>query len=122
MARTKADPKKHETPGNTEEFKKTKKPHRWKPGTVALRDIRKYQRSTELLIPKAPMRRLIRDVSKDTAINPVKWTRDAINAVHTAAEDELTRIFKNAYHLTMLRKASTISTQDLKAAKAVGLF
>uniref|UniRef100_A0A804UC06 Histone H2A/H2B/H3 domain-containing protein n=1 Tax=Zea mays TaxID=4577 RepID=A0A804UC06_MAIZE len=34
--------------------KKTKPRHRWRPGTVALREIRKYQKSTEPLIPFAP--------------------------------------------------------------------
>jgi histone H3 len=37
-----------------------KKPHRFKPGTVALREIRKYQKSTELLIRKLPFQRLVR--------------------------------------------------------------
>ncbi|KAL3846357.1 hypothetical protein ACJMK2_017355 [Sinanodonta woodiana] len=35
-----------------------KKPHRYRPGTVALREIRRYQRSTELLIRKLPFQRL----------------------------------------------------------------
>jgi len=38
---------------------RVKKPHRWRPGTVALREIRKYQKSTELLIPFAPFARLV---------------------------------------------------------------
>jgi histone H3 len=37
-----------------------KKPHRYKPGTVALREIRRYQKSTELLIRKLPFQRLVR--------------------------------------------------------------
>jgi histone H3 len=36
-----------------------KKPHRYKPGTVALREIRRYQKSTELLIRKLPFQRLV---------------------------------------------------------------
>jgi len=39
-----------------------KKPHRYRPGTVALRMIRKYQKSTELLIRKMPFQRLVREV------------------------------------------------------------
>jgi hypothetical protein len=35
----------------------TKKPHRYRPGTVALREIRRYQKSTELLIRKLPFQR-----------------------------------------------------------------
>ena len=41
----------------------TRKPHRFRPGTVALREIRKYQRSTELLIRKLPFARLVRAAS-----------------------------------------------------------
>jgi histone H3 len=42
-----------------------KKPHRYRPGTVALREIRKYQKTTELLIRKLPFQRLVREVSQD---------------------------------------------------------
>eukprot|EP00818_Percolomonas_sp_WS_P002772 CAMPEP_0117444974 /NCGR_PEP_ID=MMETSP0759-20121206/5540_1 /TAXON_ID=63605 /ORGANISM="Percolomonas cosmopolitus, Strain WS" /LENGTH=82 /DNA_ID=CAMNT_0005237103 /DNA_START=51 /DNA_END=296 /DNA_ORIENTATION=+ len=42
-----------------------KKPHRYKPGTVALREIRKYQKSTELLIRKLPFQRLVREIAQD---------------------------------------------------------
>ncbi len=43
-----------------------KKPHRYRPGTVALREIRKYQRSTELLIRKLPFQRLVREIAQGT--------------------------------------------------------
>src|SRR5437588_9955871 len=42
-----------------------KKPHRYRPGTVALRDIRRYQKSTELLIRKLPFQRLVRELAQD---------------------------------------------------------
>lgn len=38
---------------------------RFRPGTVALREIRKYQKTTELLIRKLPFQRLVREVSQD---------------------------------------------------------
>ena len=44
---------------------KLKKPHRYRPGTVALREIRRYQKSTELLIRKAPFQRLIREIAQE---------------------------------------------------------
>ena len=40
-----------------------RKPHRYRPGTVALRQIRKYQKSTELLIRKAPFKRVVKDIT-----------------------------------------------------------
>jgi len=42
-----------------------KKPHRYRPGTVALRQIRKYQKSTDLLIRKAPFQRLVKEITQD---------------------------------------------------------
>ncbi|KAL1791242.1 histone H3 [Sigmodon hispidus] len=42
-----------------------KKPHRYRPGTLALREIRRYQKSTELLIRKLPFQRLVREIAQD---------------------------------------------------------
>ena len=42
-----------------------KKPHRYRPGTVALREIRRYQKSTELLIRKLPFQRLVREIAQE---------------------------------------------------------
>merc|ERR1712018_614817 len=42
-----------------------KKPHRYRPGTVALREIRRYQTSTELLLRKLPFQRLVREIAQD---------------------------------------------------------
>ena len=42
-----------------------KKPHRFRPGTVALREIRRYQKSTELLIHKLPFMRLVKEIAQD---------------------------------------------------------
>ncbi|KAH7280753.1 hypothetical protein KP509_36G013100 [Ceratopteris richardii] len=46
-----------------------KKPHRYRPGTVALREIRKYQKSTELLIRKLPFQRLVREIAQDYKVS-----------------------------------------------------
>ena len=42
-----------------------KKPHRYRPGTVALREIRRFQKSTELLIRRLPFQRLVREIAQD---------------------------------------------------------
>jgi histone H3 len=63
---------------------KVKKPHRFRPGTVALREIRKYQKSTELLIRKAPFQRLVREVAQfeDTKL---RFTSTALMALQVRA-------------------------------------
>ena len=51
-----------------------KKPHRFRPGTVALREIRRYQKSTELLIRKLPFQRLVREIAQDFKVSLVSCT------------------------------------------------
>ena len=47
-----------------------KKPHRFRPGTVALKEIRRYQKSTELLIRKLPFQRLVHEIANDIDVCP----------------------------------------------------
>jgi Core histone H2A/H2B/H3/H4 len=58
-----------------------KKPHRYRPGTVALREIRKYQRSTDLLIRKMPFARLVREITNVFAPEPFRWTAEGLLAL-----------------------------------------
>jgi histone H3 len=57
-----------------------KKPHRYRPGTVALREIRKYQKSTELLIRKLPFKRMVREIASEFK-NDVRIQSSAILAI-----------------------------------------
>ncbi|PNG99034.1 histone H3-8, partial [Tetrabaena socialis] len=56
-------------------------PHRYRPGTVALREIRKYQKSTDLLIRKLPFSRLVREISNQMLREPFRWTAEALLAL-----------------------------------------
>merc|ERR1712054_240542 len=62
-----------------------KKPHRYRPGTVALREIRKYQKSTELLIRKLPFQRLIREIAQNYKTD-LRFQSSAVLALQEAAE------------------------------------
>src|SRR6476660_6973911 len=68
-----------------------KKPHRFRPGTVALREIRRYQKSTELLIRKLPFQRLVREIAQDYKTD-LRFQSSAIAALQEAAEAYLVRI------------------------------
>ena len=61
-----------------------KKPHRYRPGTVALREIRRYQKSTELLIRKTPFQRLVRDIAQVNVI--IMITAYQVNTCSSANE------------------------------------
>ncbi|CAM9113085.1 unnamed protein product [Chrysoparadoxa australica] len=70
-----------------------KKPHRYRPGTVALREIRKYQKSTELLIRKLPFQRLVREIAQDFK-NDLRFQSAAILALQEACEAYLVGLFE----------------------------
>ena len=62
-----------------------KKPHRYRPGTVALREIRRYQKSTELLIRKLPFQRLVREIAQDFKTD-LRFQSTAVAALQEASE------------------------------------
>ncbi|KAH8050869.1 hypothetical protein JL720_15257 [Aureococcus anophagefferens] len=62
-----------------------KKPHRYRPGTVALREIRRYQKSTELLVRKLPFQRLVREIAQDFKTD-LRFQGSAVLALQEAAE------------------------------------
>ena len=62
-----------------------KKPHRFRPGTVALREIRRYQKSTELLIRKLPFQRLVREIAQDFKTD-LRFQSSAVLALQEASE------------------------------------
>ncbi|KAF2296465.1 hypothetical protein GH714_038301 [Hevea brasiliensis] len=70
-----------------------KKPHRFRPGTVALREIRKYQKSTELLIRKLPFQRLVREIAQDFKTD-LRFQSSAVAALQEAAEAYLVGLLK----------------------------
>src|ERR1700752_4186263 len=71
-----------------------KKPHRFRPGTVALREIRRYQKSTELLIRKLPFQRLVREIAQDFK-NDLRFQGTAILALQEASEAYLVSLFED---------------------------
>ncbi|KAI3751590.1 hypothetical protein L2E82_22680 [Cichorium intybus] len=71
-----------------------KKPHRYRPGTVALREIRKYQKSTELLIRKLPFQRLVREIAQDFKTD-LRFQSHAVLALQEAAEAYLVGLFED---------------------------
>ena len=70
------------------------RPRRNRPGTVALREIRRYQKTTGLLLPRKPFIRLIREVLQDIyPSNAILWQKNALLAIQEAAEAYLVDIF-----------------------------
>ncbi|KXJ85159.1 histones H3 and H4 [Microdochium bolleyi] len=93
-----------------------KKPFRWKPGTVALREIRRYQKSTELLIRKLPFQRLVREVAQDFK-EDLRFQSAAIGALQESAEAYLTSLFEDTNLCAIHGKRVTIQSKDMQLAR-----
>ena len=95
-----------------------KKPHRYRPGTVALREIRKYQKSTDLLIRKLPFQRLVREIAQDFK-NDLRFRAQAIFALQEASESYLVALFEDTNLCAIHAKRVTIMPKDIQLARRI---
>ncbi|ORE12808.1 histone H3 [Rhizopus microsporus] len=93
-----------------------KKPHRYRPGTVALREIRRYQKSTELLIRKLPFQRLVREIAQDFKTD-LRFQSSAIGALQEASEAYLVSLFEDTNLAAIHAKRVTIQPKDIQLAR-----
>lgn len=95
-----------------------KKPHRFRPGTVALRQIKKLQKSTELLIRKLPFNRLVREIAQEFK-NDLRFQKTAVLALQEAAEAYMVSIFEDAGLCGIHAKRVTIYPRDIQLARRI---
>jgi len=98
-----------------------RKKHRYKPGTVALQEIRRYQRSTDLLLLKLPFSRLVREVA--LTLRPsgegMRWQSQAIQALQEASEAFLVHLFEDTNLCAIHAKRVTIMQKDIQLARRI---
>mgnify|MGYP006103274865 CR=1 FL=1 len=95
-----------------------KKPHRYRPGTVALREIRKYQKGTELLIRRLPFQRLVREISAGIKTD-VRFQSGALMALHESSEAFLVSLFEDTNLIALHTKRVTIMPRDIQLARRI---
>jgi len=96
--------------------KKPKRRHR--PGKVALREIRKYQKGTDLLIRKLPFQRLVKEVMQGFKVN-YRMQSAAILALQEAAEAYLIGLFEDTNMCAVHAKRVTIQPKDMQLARRI---
>lgn len=97
------------------------------PGTVALKEIKKYQshhkHGVELLIRKAPFQRLVREISEDFASGSfpegIKWQAGAVEALHNESESYLVGIFEDAILEAIHGKRITVMPKDVQLVRRI---
>ncbi|RUS74121.1 hypothetical protein EGW08_018128 [Elysia chlorotica] len=96
---------------------------RMRPGTRALQEIRKYQKSTNLLLRKLPFARLVREVALKVAplsLTQIMWQAMAIECLQEACEAYLVRLFEDANLCCVHAKRVTLQAKDIWLAQRIG--
>ncbi|XP_048191514.1 histone H3.3A-like [Perognathus longimembris pacificus] len=109
---TKAAPKSAPSTGGV------KKSNRYRPGTVALREIRSFQKFTELLIRKLPFQRLLREIAQDFKTD-LRFPSAAIGALQKASEAYLVGLFEDTNLCAIHAKRITIMPKDIQVARRI---
>ena len=91
---------------------------RFRPGTVALREIRRYQRSTDLLLRKLPFQRLVREITQEFHVD-LKFQSTALLALQEAAEAYLVGLFEDTNVCALHAKRVTIQPKDMQLARRI---
>ncbi|KAI8872124.1 histone-fold-containing protein [Ramicandelaber brevisporus] len=94
------------------------KKRRFRPGTNALREIRKYQRSVELCLPRLSFARVVREVAQDYGTE-LRWKADALGALQEATEAFLVHILEDANLCAIHAKRVTLMTKDIQLARRI---
>ncbi|XP_041825534.1 histone H3-like centromeric protein A [Melanotaenia boesemani] len=90
---------------------------RFRPGTRALMEIRRYQRSTDLLIRKKPFARLVREICQSFSIQTLRWQVFALLALQEAAEAFLVMLLSDANLCAIHAKRVTLFPRDIQLAR-----
>ncbi|GAA5905774.1 hypothetical protein JCM6882_000455 [Rhodosporidiobolus microsporus] len=104
-----------------------KKPHRFRPGTVALREIRHYQKSTDLLLRRLPFARLVREIATeffededaDGGAVGLRWQSSALLALQEATEAYLVHLFEDSNLAALHAKRVTIMQRDMQLVRRI---
>ena len=98
-----------------------KRKRRNKPGTVALREIRRYQKSTERLLRTLPFCRLVREIAQDHRLD-LRFQSSALEALQEASEAFMAEQFSIANAVAIYGGRVTVTAGDLKIASHMANF
>ena len=91
---------------------------RKRPGSAALREIRRLQKSTELLIPKMPFARVVKDICRELlAGEDFRWAADGLQALQNATESYLIGLFEDAILCSIHARRVTLMIKDIHLAR-----
>ena len=93
-----------------------RKPHRFRPGTRALREIRHMQKTTHLLIKKLPFQRLVREIAQDFKTD-LRFQLQAVMALQEASEAYMIGLLEDSNLCAIHAKRVTIMPKDIQLSR-----
>ena len=97
---------------------KEKKARRNRPGTVALREVKRYQKSIDMLLPRAPFQRLVREICSDMD-DTLRFQPNALYALQEASEAYIVGLFEDTNLCCIHAKRVTVQKQDMDLARRI---
>ena len=91
---------------------------RFRPGTVALREIRRYQKSTKNLLPRAPFHRLVRSICSGID-GDLRFGSQALVALQEASEAYLVGVFEDTQLCAIHANRVTVMKKDMELARRI---
>lgn len=99
--------------GNESNERKHRKQYKHKPGTAALMDIRRLQKSTDLLMSKAPIIKLIKEISQSQN-KDMRWRAEALELLQHYAENKAVEFFQDTNRAAIHGGRVTVMKQDIR--------
>jgi histone H3 len=128
MARTKRVPAEAATQQDTRQTaqkapkkiaaQKAAEKKKYRPGRLALREIKQYQKTTEMLIPKAPFTRLVKELGLNEK-KDIRFQKQAIEALHESSEAYIVGLFEDTNLCAIHAKRVTIMPKDMQLARRI---
>ena len=97
---------------------KDRKKMRFKPGTVVLREVKKYQKTVDMLIPRAPFQRLVRSITTDMD-HTLRFQSQALHALQEATEAYIVGLFEDTNLCAIHAKRMTVMKKDMELARRI---
>nr|QOU11634.1 centromere specific histone H3 variant [Onobrychis viciifolia] len=94
-----------------------RKKRRCRPGTVALREIRHFQKTFKLVIPAAPFIRCVKQITNNVSMQVSRWTPEAVVALQEAAEDYVVKLFGDGMLCAIHARRVTLMKKDFELAR-----
>ena len=99
-------------------MKEGKSGRRYKPGTVTLREIKRYQKSVNMLLPRAPFQRLVRAITTETD-HTLRFQSQALQALQEASEAYIVGLFEDTNLCAIHAKRVTVQKKDMDLARRI---